>query len=150
MRNKIYNDGLSKWQRYRIRLKEKGISNKHNKKVVITNKKERKNDIERKRDYRKTPRGRALCLISGYKRADKRHERGKCTLTAEWIIENIFNSKCYYCGETDWLKLGADRIDNSKPHTPDNVVCSCWNCNNKRQKMSFDDFKKKMGLTSPS
>ena len=144
--DKKYNDGLSKWQRYRLRLKEKGIVNKHNKRTI-----DRESDIERKRKYRKTPRGRALCLIDGYKKSDVKHNRGECTLTAEWIIDNIFNSKCIYCGENDWLKLGADRIDNSKPHIPDNVVPCCKHCNDERQNQDFETFlNKKMGLTSPS
>lgn len=137
---KIYDDGLSKWQRYRLRLKEKGVLNKHNSRPPSDKKK-----------YRQTKGGRALTLIHGYKVSDEKHNRGECTLTKEWVIDNIFSSKCYYCGETDWTKLGCDRIDNDKPHTPDNVVCCCTNCNNERQKMPFEEFKnKKMGLTSPS
>lgn len=136
-----YNDCLSKWQRYRLRLKEKGIINKHNKRPSLD-----------KKIYRQTKGGRALTLIHGYKKSDEKYNRGECTLTKEWVIENIFSGqKCYYCGETDWLKLGCDRIDNSKPHTPDNVVCCCKECNNERQKMLFEDFVKiKLGLTSPS
>lgn len=53
-------------------------------------------------------------------------------VSSEWILENIINSKCIYCGESDWTKLGCDRIDNSKPHTEDNCVCSCQSCNMSR------------------
>lgn len=86
---------------------------------------------------------RASVLVQGYKKADKQKQRGECTLTTRWILENIFNSKCTYCGVSGWTVLGCDRIDNSKPHTPDNVVCSCWDCNNKRQqcKVSCEIFK---------
>lgn len=95
---------------------------------------------EHQKQYRKTPMGRALNLINTYKQKDKKCNRGECTLTAKWIVHNIFSSKCIYCGESDWTKLGCDRIDNEKPHTEDNVVCSCWNCNNKRKKKPFEEF----------
>lgn len=95
------------------------------------------------KEYRKTQKGRAVTLCSNYKKEDKLHKWGETTITSQWIVDNIFSGqKCIYCGETDWTKLGCDRIDNSKPHTPDNVVCSCWVCNNKRKKTNFDEFKK--------
>lgn len=84
------------------------------------------------KQYNKTKIGRAIYLVARYKASDKKHNRADCTLTAKWVVENIFSSKCCHCGETDWHKLGCDRIDNSKPHTPDNVVCSCGKCNIKK------------------
>lgn len=117
-------------------------------------KKERKNENERKKIYHSTKKGRAVNLCSNYRYSDKKYNRGECTLTPEWIVENIFNGqKCYYCGESDWTKLGADRIDNNKPHTLDNVVPCCLKCNNKKQKKSFEEFVKNWGyvhLTSPN
>lgn len=71
--------------------------------------------------------------IRRYRQSDLLYKRGECTLTNEWFIENILNKKCIYCGETDWHLLGADRIDNSKPHTEDNVVCCCKRCNERKQ-----------------
>lgn len=71
-------------------------------------------------------------LLSAYRASDKLKNRGECTLTKKDMIE-MFNEGCYWCGETDWNKLGADRIDNTKPHTKENCVCSCWNCNDARQ-----------------
>lgn len=84
---------------------------------------------------------RAQSLIDSYKKNDLNYNRGECTITAKWILENIFNSSCVYCGESDWRKLGCDRIDNSKPHTEDNVVCSCKKCNLKRGTKTFEEFK---------
>ena len=86
---------------------------------------------------------RATSQISSYNKNDKEKNRGECTLSKEWIIENIYSSSCIYCGETDWHKLGCDRVDNNKAHTPENVVCACWSCNNDRQKrrMSVDEYK---------
>ena len=77
------------------------------------------------KQYKQTPIGRANYLVQGYKQSDKKYNRGKCTLTAKWILENIFTKKCVYCGESDWRKLGCNRLDNSKPHTPDNVEPCC-------------------------
>lgn len=80
-------------------------------------------------DYRSTQFGRANSLLYGYKRSDKERNRGECTLTEDWIIENIFSQPCAHCGETDWRKLGCNRLDNSLPHTPDNVEPCCLRCN---------------------
>ncbi len=78
-----------------------------------------------------TLKGRANNLVSRYETQDKRHNKGKCTLTPQWIIENILSKPCAHCGETDWHKIGCNRLDNSLPHTPDNVEPCCWDCNNK-------------------
>ena len=81
------------------------------------------------KEYDKTKMARANSLLSAYKHADKKNNRGECTLTAKWIVEKIFASSCVHCGETDWHKLGCNRLDNSKPHTPDNVEPCCYPCN---------------------
>ena len=97
--------------------------------------------LEYHAEYNKTPMGRACNIVQGYKRADKKHNRGKCTLTAKWVVENIFPKPCHYCGETGWQIIGCDRIDNSKPHTPDNVVPCCAECNKKRHTRDYEEFK---------
>lgn len=96
--------------------------------------------------YNSTPKGRAVKLANSYKWKDRKHNRGECTLTAKWIEEHIFTSKCHYCGESDWHKLGCDRISNDLPHTPDNCVPCCGDCNNERQKMNFAEFCEKKGV----
>lgn len=78
-----------------------------------------------------TQRGRATVLLNNYKREDKKYNRGECTITADWIIGHIFTHPCTHCGESDWRKLGCNRIDNSLPHTPDNVEPCCKRCNEK-------------------
>jgi len=111
-RPKIYNDGLSKWQRYRLKIKN-------------------------------TPLYRAQSQIRSYRQDDIHNGFGDViNFDAQWILNNIYSKQCIYCGESDWKKLGCDRIDNTKPHTKDNVVCSCWKCNNERQKQTFEEFYK--------
>lgn len=96
--------------------------------------------------YYSTPKGRASNLAGTYKQEDKKYGRGECTITAKWILENIFNGQvCHYCGKADWRELGCDRIDNSLPHTPDNVVPCCKMCNIKKGTMSYDEYMKKIG-----
>lgn len=68
-------------------------------------------------------------------------------LTPEWIMDNVLNSKCFYCGETNWTKLGCDRIDNTKGHTTDNCICSCGICNVKRNdRYTVEEFKQYRSL----
>ncbi len=95
-------------------------------------------------EYRLTPFGRASSLVSSYRRTDKKYNRGECTITADWIVENIFSQPCHYCGETDWTKLGCDRKDSSLPHTPENCVPCCKHCNDMKGAMSYDDYIKKI------
>lgn len=93
----------------------------------------RKDNAERIREYRKqynkTPIGRALYLIGSYNQSDKKYNRGKGDLTAKWIVENIFSKPCAHCGKTGWDIIGCNRLDNSKPHTMDNVEPCCFECN---------------------
>lgn len=98
---------------------------------------------KRLKTYNKTKYGRALYLLGGYRRLDNEANRGVCTLTAQWIVDNIFSKTCHYCDESDWTKLGCDRMDNTKPHTPDNCVPCCYHCNCKKHTMGYDEFKNK-------
>ena len=91
------------------------------------------------KEWMATKLGRAITLANTYKNSDKKRNRDN-NIDAQWIVDNIFTSSCAYCGETDWRKLGCDRIDNSKGHKVDNVVCSCWKCNRERHTKPFDDF----------
>lgn len=95
--------------------------------------------------YRLTQKGRARHLIDGYIQQDRKHNRGECTLTQEWIVDNIFSKECHYCGETDWHKLGCDRIDNELPHTPENVVPCCYDCNSKKGRNEYNDYMRLIG-----
>ena len=92
-------------------------------------------------EYRNTPMGRAVSLVSSYQQADKNANRGECTLTAQWVVDNIFTKPCHYCGKEGWNVVGCDRIDNDLPHTEDNVVPCCYECNTKRNIMNYEKFK---------
>lgn len=65
-------------------------------------------------------------ILRGYRENDKKKNL-ECTLTEEWIVNNILNKTCTYCGTN--IKLGCDRIDNSKGHTKDNCIPCCYSCN---------------------
>lgn len=112
------------WRRYYM---------KHSDAIKEWNKSYREDNKEQiaeyKRDYTKTPKGRAVRLLTEYRREDKKRNRGECTLTADWIVEHIFSQPCAHCGETDWTKIGCNRLNNSLPHTPDNVEPCCMKCN---------------------
>ena len=99
------------------------------------------------KQYYQTPIGRAGCLLSAYRREDEKYNRGECTLTAQWIMDNIFTKPCAHCGKTGWEIIGCNRIDNSLPHTPDNVEPCCLECNVKlaakgRERDEFGKYKK--------
>lgn len=97
--------------------------------------------LEYQNQYYQTPIGRASRLINAYNSADKKYNRGKGDLTAQWIVDNIFTQPCHWCGKTDWTELGCDRINNDLPHTVDNVVPCCEECNKKRGTKAYEEFK---------
>ena len=96
---------------------------------------------ERSRKYSKTHKAvrakwhetkyaRASNQYQKYKRMDKHNGFGDVIdFTPQWIVDSIYTKPCVYCGETDWHKLGCNRIDNSKGHTKDNVEPCCYDCN---------------------
>ena len=79
-------------------------------------------------------------MISSYKHKDKVNNTSICDIDIDWMIENIINKPCYYCGDTH--RIGCDRIDNSKGHTKDNVVPCCFECNCARNNnFTVDEMK---------
>lgn len=138
-------------KKYFTEEERKAAKNARNKKYYQDNKKKiLERQVKHRKEYRdkwneylkkfhSTKEGRASYLISRHKQEDKKRNRGNCDLTMPWFVRNIF-TKCIYCGETDWKKLGCDRINNDLPHTIENVVPACWDCNRKRKKKPFDQF----------
>lgn len=87
-------------------------------------------------------RDKAQKLLARYNSLDKEKFEVVNDLTTEWLMENIIKSECIYCGEKNWNRLGCDRIDNTKPHNKDNIVCSCGRCNVMRgDRFSVEDMK---------
>jgi hypothetical protein len=72
---------------------------------------------------------RADKLLRAYNFEDNKYNRGEGDLTVQWIIENIFTKPCAHCGKTGWDVIGCNRLDDSKPHTKDNVEPCCYHCN---------------------
>lgn len=91
--------------------------------------------------WQHTPYGRANHLLNSYRQSDKKANRGECNLTTAWILENIFTKPCVHCGKEGWDVIGCNRLDNSKPHTMDNVEPCCFDCNRKYKK-SKQKYKK--------
>lgn len=87
--------------------------------------------LEYVKKWQNTPYGRANHLLNSYKQTDKLAKRGECDLTTQWIVDNIFSKPCAHCGKTGWDVIGCNRLDDSKPHTKDNVEPCCFDCNRK-------------------
>lgn len=82
---------------------------------------------------------REATLIRSYKTTDKKKGL-ECTLTVEWMKENITSKECEYCG--DIYNLGCDRIDNNLGHTMENCVPCCKECNIARgDNFSYKEMK---------
>ena len=117
--------------------------NKRKKAKAAWNKENKEKMARYNQEYYRTIPGMASRRRSHYLADDK--EKGfdtAQTITAEWIAENILTASCIYCHDNEPYHLGCDRIDESKGHTPDNVVCACPICNWERslQKMSVEEF----------
>lgn len=114
---------------------------------------------EYKKQYNKQYNKQHYATIEGYARAirksnlqkDRKYGRIEAEEdplpTIEEYIELLQQRDFYDGKQYHWSEMGLDRIDNSKPHTIDNVVpCSTKN-NIRRKKMSFEEFyAKKRGL----
>lgn len=94
------------------------------------------------RELSKTPMGRACSLVCGYNGMDKKHGRGKGNLTGKWVYDNILFKPCAHCGKEGWQVIGCNRLDNSKPHTKDNVEPCCKECNLKLAAKEFIKYNK--------
>lgn len=118
-RKKIYTE-----EEFKNRMKE-------NAKRYYQKNKERLKEYGREygRFHRKTPIGRANYLLNRYNQRDIKCNRGIGDLTPEWIVDNILTKPCNHCGKMGWDVIGCNRLDNSKPHTMDNVEPCCEECN---------------------
>lgn len=137
-RKKAQKEAQKRWYQKNIE-REREKSKKHRKQYYEENKEiiNEKNRIKYKEDQLR----RAYVLLYEYNRADKKNNRGDGDLTPQWIVENIFSKQCK-CGESDWTKLGCNRINNSLPHTKDNVEPCCKECNSRlnAKELKRDEF----------
>lgn len=137
----MFTKDKSKPDGYRHECKE--CRSKHNKqryidnrdKIIEQTKQYAAEHREEKRkywnEYYHTPINHCECLIKGYKKMDKKRfgTDETCDITKEWMLQQIEMHNCRYCGENDLFKLGLNRLDNTKPHTKDNVEVCCGDCN---------------------
>ena len=110
-------------------------------------------------DPQKNPMNWAKRMVNGYRHMDReRFGYDSKTITAEWFLEHIAYQPCAHCGKQGIGLIGCNRLDNTKPHTIDNVEPCCQSCNFsqnirdqirrgihvscKHKKQSFSDFVK--------
>lgn len=136
--------GADAWKVESVRRRSK--RNKERDAEYDANRKGKRNDYfkERRKELVGTKDGRAKMILKAYNRDDK--NRGfdiSGNIDHTWIVDRIFTSSCTYCGESDWKNLGADRVDDTQPHTPENCICSCGACNVLRnnKSMTVSEFK---------
>lgn len=114
---------------YRCRVcdsSKKDTRRERYKKLSLEDKEKHK---KKNRDYCATFIGRAVSLLSAYRKIDR--EKGQiCDLDKTFLINEIFLKTCIYCEDTE--KIGCDRIDNSIGHIKSNVVPCCYSCNTTR------------------
>lgn len=121
-RNRIYKDEKE-------RAKANYLKNKEKQKKYL-------------KEYYKTPKWRSIYLVMSYRQMDKKHNRGEGDLTPKWVYDNILFKSCVHCGISGWKIIGCNRLDNSKPHTMDNVEPCCKECNDKLAAID-NNFKKR-------
>lgn len=125
-------------KRYYQEHKEK---HKESVKRWVKNHREVKRESYRRWREKHKVEARADNLLTAYNHKDKESGRGKGDLTAKWIVENILTKPCAHCGKEGWDVIGCNRLDNSLPHTKDNVEPCCFDCNNY---LNYDEIRKKV------
>jgi len=97
-------------------------------------------------------------LIYHYYKKSAKERCLEFSITRDELIDIITND-CFYCGDSPTLQTtpykrkeangfiianGADRIDNSKGYTIDNIVPCCSKCNKIKMDMKVEDFLDKI------
>lgn len=104
---------------------------------------------EYRKKYYETIDGYARMLFHAYLNADRKHCRIGDKLPEEYItveyVKKIIQQPCVYSGETDWKKMGLDRIDNSLPHLKTNCIPCSTEYNRKRGSKDYNDFLREIG-----
>lgn len=136
----FHSGGKNKFHRYcrDCRTKTRKDSYKY-----MTKEQQSKNTARTSYYQKNTISGRAIVMLKGYKRTDAKKGR-VFNLTKQWLIENIIDFPCFYCGDN--YRTGADRLDNKKGHTIDNCVPCCAVCNSVRSDIFSVLEMKEIGL----
>lgn len=96
------------------------------------------------REYTSKGLGRATALICAYRKVDRK--KGQvCDLDRDFLVNNIFNKECIYCGSLD--NIGCDRVNNNVGHIKTNVVPCCRICNTTRMNNFSHDEMILLGKT---
>lgn len=82
-------------------------------------------------------------MLSSYRHKDK--VRDKFFDLDNTFLADLMSLPCYYCGDTKLI--GADRINNEKGHTKDNVLPCCYTCNVVRNSLFTVEEMKLLGKT---
>lgn len=82
-------------------------------------------------------------MIGQYRLRDNKKGFVGFDLDIDWFLDNIAAKDCVYCGSTE--RIGADRIDNAKGHTKNNIVPCCYRCNSTRGDWFTHEEMKKLG-----
>jgi hypothetical protein len=79
-------------------------------------------------------------MVRVYRHRDKKKGLTVCDFNDIWLHDTITSQPCYYCG--NHKEIGADRLDNNKGHTKDNIVPCCKQCNMiKNNFFTSEEFK---------
>jgi hypothetical protein len=93
------------------------------------------NDYAANKDFKKYPLEKEEweAMVERYEEQDKKAKRNisNNVKSSEYLLFKDFFTKCYMCNEGFSLtnKPTLDRIDNSKPHTKENIKPCCLYCN---------------------
>jgi 5-methylcytosine-specific restriction endonuclease McrA len=97
--------------------------------------------------YKTDPVFRAIQIFNVYKQRDKRKgimpDNPADYPTKEEYVQ-MLQQPCVFCGETDWHKIGLDRIDSSLGHIRGNLQPCCGSCNSKKNNMANEEFKQRI------
>lgn len=96
-----------------------------------------------------------ICLDQLYQRykygSSKRHNKTlEFNLEKEYFIK-LVQSNCFYCDKVPKQKItvnkkhsylynGIDRLNNTKGYEKNNVVACCWDCNQMKSNLNFNEF----------
>lgn len=112
-------------QRPEVKMKREKYLREYNKRPGVR---------DRRREYmRKYSR-----QYAQWKKAKK--QQGNITDLTEKDFSELMGNPCSYCGETDRMKIGIDRVDCSKEYTADNCISCCGKCNWMKLDNTLDEW----------